>query len=167
MGWYIFLEAYGLYYSHTHTSKGYLVHGPYVQRHTCLDLWQCTNFKQLPLYITRCGQRTCFQFADPYGVYYSYIQSWTDTSKGYLVHRRYSHWYTSLENAHTASDWLGVCLTRRFPRADFHLGKPMVRTICTVNLGPISPSASWYMYLNSNNTLVYMYENAQSNRLAT
>ena len=85
-----FMEAYGLYYSYTqywtHSSKGYLVHGPCFPRYTCLDIRKCIKFKRLSHYLNRCVHRADFHFMEAYGLYYSYTQYWTHSSKGYLVH---------------------------------------------------------------------------------
>ena len=96
-----FMEAYGLYYSYTqywtHSSKGYLVHGPCFPRYTCLDIWKCTKFNWLSHYLIRCVHRADFHFMEAYGLYYSYTQYWTHSSKGYLVHGPYFPRYTCLD----------------------------------------------------------------------
>ena len=85
-----FMEAYCLYCSYTqywtHSSKGYLVHGPCFPRYTCLDIRKCLKFKRLSHYLIRCVHRADFHFMEAYGLYYSYNQYWTHSSKGYLVH---------------------------------------------------------------------------------
>ena len=84
------MDAYGLYYSYTqystHSSKGYLVHGPCFPRCTCLDIRKCTKFKRLSHYLIRCVQRADFHFMEAYRLYYSYNLYRTHSSKGYLVH---------------------------------------------------------------------------------
>ena len=96
-----FMEAYGLFYSctqyWTHSSKGYLVHGPCFPRYSCLDIWKCTKFKRLSHYLIRCVQRDDFHFMEAYGLYYSYTQYWTHSSKGYLVHGPCFPRYTCLD----------------------------------------------------------------------
>ena len=96
-----FMEAYVLYYSYTqywtHSSKGYLVHGPCFPRYTCLDIRKCTKFKRLSHYLIRCVHRADFHFMEAYGLYYSYTQYWTHSSKGYLVHGPCFPRYTSLD----------------------------------------------------------------------
>ena len=94
------MEAYGLYYSYeywTHSSKGYLVHGPCFPRYTCLDIRKCTKFKRLSHYLIRCVQRADFHFMEAFGLYYSYTQYWTHSSKGYLVHGPCFPRYTCLD----------------------------------------------------------------------
>ena len=63
-----FMEACGLYYSSTqywtHSSKGYLVHGPCFPRYTCL-IRKCTKFKRLSHYLIRCVQRADFHLWKP------------------------------------------------------------------------------------------------------
>ena len=55
-----FMEACGLLYSSTqywtHSSKGYLVHGPCFPRYTCLDIRKYTKFNRLSHYLIRCVQ---------------------------------------------------------------------------------------------------------------
>ena len=95
------MEAYGLYYLYsqfwTHSLKGYFVPGPYFPRYTCLDIRKCTKFNRLSHYITRCVQRSDLNFMEAYGLYYSYSQSCTHSSKGYLVHGPYFPRYTCLD----------------------------------------------------------------------
>ena len=80
------MEAHGPYYSHTqyltHSSKGYLVHEPCFPRYTCLDIRKWTKFKRLSHYLTHCVQRADFHFMKACGLYYSYTQYWTHSSKG-------------------------------------------------------------------------------------
>ena len=120
-----FMEAYGLYYSYTqywtHSSKGYLVHGPCFPRYTCLDIWKCTKFKWLSHYLIRCVHRADFHFMEAYGLYFSYTQYWTHSSKGYLVHGSCFPWYTCLDIWKcTKFKWLSHYLIRCVHRADFH-----------------------------------------------
>ena len=95
------MEAYGLYYSYTqywtHSSKGYLVHGPCFPRYTCLDTRKSTKFRRLSHYVIRCVQKADFHFMKAYGLYYSYIEHWTHNSKGYLVHGPCFPRYTCLD----------------------------------------------------------------------
>ena len=81
----------------THSSKGYLVHGPCFPRYTCLDIQKCTKFKRLSHYLIRCVHRADFHFMEAYGLYYSYTQYWTHSSKGYLVHGPCFPRYTCLD----------------------------------------------------------------------
>ena len=85
-----FMEAYGPYYSFTqywtHSSKGYLVHGPCFPRYTCLDIRKFTKLKRLSHYLIRYAQTADFHFIEVYGLYYLYTQYWIHSSKGYLVH---------------------------------------------------------------------------------
>ena len=119
------MEAYGLYYSYTqywtHSSKGYSVHGPCFPRYTCLDIRKCTKFKRLSHYLIRCVHRADFQFMEAYGLYYSYTQYWTHSSKGYLVHRPYFQRYPCIDirkctKFKRLSHYLICCVQR----ADFH-----------------------------------------------
>ena len=95
------MEAYGLYYSYsqywTYSLKGYLVHEPYVQRYTCLHIRNCTTIKRLWDPFNCCVQRADFHLIEALGLYYSYSQSWTHNSKGYLVHGTCFPWYTCLD----------------------------------------------------------------------
>ena len=90
-----FMEAYGLHYSFTqywtHSSKGYLVHGPCFPRYTCLDIRKGTKFKRLSHYLIPWVQKDVFHFVEACGLYYSSTQYWTHSSKGYLVHGHASH----------------------------------------------------------------------------
>ena len=83
-----FVEAFGLYYSYTKyrtdSSKGYLVHGPCFPRYTCLDIRKCIKFRRLSHYLIRCVQKADFHFMEAYGLYYSYTQYWTHSSKGLI-----------------------------------------------------------------------------------
>ena len=120
-----FMEAYGLFYSctqyWTHSSKGYLVHGPCFPRHTCIDIRKCTKFKRLSHYLIRCVHRADFHFMEAYGLYYSYTQSWTHSSKGYLVHGPCFPRYTCLHiQKCTKFKRLSHYLIRCVHRADFH-----------------------------------------------
>ena len=120
-----FMEAYGLYYSYTqywtHSSKGYLVHGPCFPRYTCLDIQKCTKFKRLSHYLIRCVHKADFHFMEAYGLYYSYTQYWTHSSKGYLVHGPCFPRYTCLDiRKCTKFKWLSHYLIRCVHRADFH-----------------------------------------------
>ena len=87
-----FMEAYGLYYLGIqywiHSSKGYLVHGPYFQQNTCIDMGNCTMFKRLSDSFNSCVQRAYFHLIEARGLYYSYSQSWTHSTKGtwYMDH---------------------------------------------------------------------------------
>ena len=124
-GWFPFMEAYGLYYSYTqywtHSSKGYLVHGPCFPRYTCLDIRKCTKFKRLSNYIIRCVHRADFHFMEAYGLYYSYTQYWTHSSKGYLVYGPCFPRYTCLDiRKCTKFKRLSHYLIRCVHRADFH-----------------------------------------------
>ena len=155
------MESYGLYYSYsqswTHRSKGYLVHGPYLQRCTCLDIRKCTKFKRLSDYLTRCAQWTDFSLMEAYDLYNIYNQSWTDGSEEYLVHGPYflSSYFTCLDiQKYTKFKQLSRYLICCVQRTDFHLGKPMVCAISTPNLGPIVQRATWYMDHTSHDTLV-------------
>ena len=119
------MEAYGLYYSYTqswtHSSKGYLVHGPCFPRYSCLDIWKCTKFKRLSHYLIRCVHRADFHFMEAYGLYYSYTQYWTHSSKGYLVHGPCFPRYTSLDIRKCIKfKWLSHYLICCVNRADFH-----------------------------------------------
>ena len=121
-----FMEAYGLYYSFTqywtHSSKGYLVHGPCFPRYTCLDKRKCTKFKRLSHYLIRCVHRADFHFMEAYGLYYSYTQYWTHSSKGYLIHGPCFPRYTCLDiRKCTKFKRLSHYLIRCVHRADFHL----------------------------------------------
>ena len=84
-----FVEAFGLYYSYTqywtHSSKGYLVHWPCFPRYTCLHIRKSTKFRRLLHYLIRCVQKADFHFMEAYGLYYSYTQYWTHSSKGYTT----------------------------------------------------------------------------------
>ena len=119
------MEAYGLHYSYTqywtHSSKGYLVHGPCFPRYTCLDIRKCTKFKRLSHYLIRCVHRADFHFMEAYGLYYSYTQYWTHSSKGYLVHGPCFPRYTCLDiRKYTKFKRLSHYLIRCVHRADFH-----------------------------------------------
>ena len=74
-----FMRAYGLYYLctqyWTHSSKGYLVHGPYFQRYTCLDIGNCAMFKRLSNPFNCCVQRADLHLIEAWGLYYWYSQS--------------------------------------------------------------------------------------------
>ena len=123
-----FMEACGLYYSYsqswTHSSKGYLVHGPYFPGYTCLYIRKCTKFKRLSHYLIRCVQRADFNFMEAYGLYYSYTQYWTHSSKGYLVHGPCVPRYTCLDiRKCTKFKRLSDYPTRCVQRADFHFMK--------------------------------------------
>ena len=153
------MEAYGLYYSYTHywthSSKGYLVHGPCFPRYTCLDIWKCTKFKRLSHYLTRCVHRADFHFMEAYGLYYSYTQYWTHSSKGYLVHGPCFPRYTCLDiRKCTTFKRLSHYLIRWVHRLISILWKPMVCTTRTPNIGPIASRATWYMDHASHDTLV-------------
>ena len=120
-----FIEAYGLYYSHTqfwtHSSKGNLVYGPYMQRCTCFDIRKCTKFKRLSDYLTHCVQRVDFHFMEDYGLYYSYSQSWIHSSKGYLGDGPHLQQCTCLDiRKCTEFKRLSYYLTRFVQRPDFH-----------------------------------------------
>ena len=115
------MEAYGLYYSYTqfwtHSSKGYLIHGPCFPWYTCLDIRKCTKFKRLSYYLIRCVQRADFHLMEAYFLYYSYTQFWTHSSKGYLVHGPYFQRYTCLDIGNCAmfkrfSDRFNCCVQR-------------------------------------------------------
>ena len=62
-----------------------------------LDKRKCTKFKRLSHYLIRCVHRADFHFVEAYGLYYSYTQYWTHSSKGYLVHGPYFPRYTYLD----------------------------------------------------------------------
>ena len=153
------MEAYGLYYSYTqywtHSSKGYMVHGPCFPRYTCLDKRKCTKFKRLSHYLIRCVLRADFHFMEAYGLYYSYTQYWTHSSKGYLVHGPCFPRYTCLDIWKcTKFKWLSHYLIRCVHSADSILWKPMVCTNRTSNIGPIAQRATWYMDHASHDTHV-------------
>ena len=130
------MEAYGPYYWYTqywtHSSKGYLVHGPCLPRYTCLDIRKCTKFKRLSHYLIRCVHRDDFHFMEAYGLYYSNTQYWTHTkfkrlshylirSKGYLVHGPCFPRHTCLDiRKYTKFKRLSHYLIRCVHRADFH-----------------------------------------------
>ena len=119
------MEAYGLYYSltqyWTHSSKGYLVHGPCFPRYTCLDIRNYTKFKRLSHYLIRCVHMADFHFMKTYGLYYSYTQYWTHSSKGYSVHGPCFPRYTCLDiRKCTKFKRLSHYLIRCVHRADFH-----------------------------------------------
>ena len=119
------MEAYGVFYSYTqywtHSSKGYLVHGPCFPRYTCLDIQKCTKFRRLSHYLIRCVHRADFHFMETYGLYYSYTQYWTHSSKGYLVHGPCFPRYTCLDiRKYTKFKRLSHYLIRCVHRADFH-----------------------------------------------
>ena len=153
------VEAFGLYYSYTQywtpSSKGYFVHGPCFPRYTCLDIRKCTKFRRLSHYLIRCVQRADFHLMKAYGLYYSYTQYWTHSSKGYLVHDPYFQRYTCLDIGNCTmfrrlSDPFDCCVQR----SDFHLFKPMVCTTRTTKIGPIAQRATWYMDHTYHDTLV-------------
>ena len=83
--------------SWTHSSKGYLVHGPCFPRYTCLDIRNRTKFKRLSHYLIHCIQKADFHFMKAYGLYYLYTQYWIHSSKGYLVHGPCFPRYTCLD----------------------------------------------------------------------
>ena len=144
------MEACGLYYSYTqywtHSSKGYLVHGPCCPRNTCLDIWKSTKFKRLSHYLIRCVHRADFHFMEAYGLYYSYTQYWTHSSKGYLVHGPCFPRYTCLDiRKCTKFKRLSYYLFRASTGLISILWKPMVCTTRTPNIGPIAQRATWYM----------------------
>ena len=119
------MEAYGLYYSYTqywtHSSKGYMLHRPCFPRYTCLDIRKSTKFRRLSHYLIRCVQRADFHFMEAYGLYYSYTQYWTHSSKGYLVHGPCFPRYTCLDiRKSTKFRRLSHYLIRCVQRADFH-----------------------------------------------
>ena len=147
----------------------YLVHGPCFPRYTCLDIWKCTKFKRLSHYLIRCVHRADFHFMEAYGLYYSYTQYWTHSSKGYLVHGPCFPRYTCLDiRKCTKFKRLSHYLIRCVHRADFHfmeayglyylytLGTMHFRAIAsrTPNIGPIAQRATWYMDHASHDTLV-------------
>ena len=120
-----FMEAYGLYYWYTqywtHSSKGYLVHGPCFPRYTCPDIRKCSKFKRLSHYLIRCVHMADFHFMEAYGLYYSYTQYWTHSSEGYLVHGPCFPRYTCLDiRNYTKFKRLSYYLIRCVHRADFH-----------------------------------------------
>ena len=121
-----FMEAYGLHFLYTrywtHSSKCYLVHGPYFSRYTYLNKLKCTKFKRLSHYLIRCAKRADFHFIKAYDLCYLYIQDWTQSSKGYLVHGPYFQRYTCLNIGNCTmfkrlSDPFNCCVHR----ADLHL----------------------------------------------
>ena len=121
-----FVEAYCLYYPYTqfwtHSSKIYLVHGPYFQRYTCPDIGNCTMFKRLSDPFHCCVQRADFHFMKALGLYYSYSQSWTQSSKGYVVHGPCFPRYTCQDTRKcTKFNRLSHYLIRCVQKADFHL----------------------------------------------
>ena len=121
------MKAYGMYYTYTqywtHSSKGYLVHGPCFPRYMRLDyIRKCTEFKRLSHYLIRCVQKSDIHFMKAYGMYYSYTQYGIHSSKGYLVHGPYFQRFTclALRNCimfNRLSDPFDCCVHR----ADFHL----------------------------------------------
>ena len=120
-----FMEAYGLYYSYTqywtHCTKGYLVHWPYFPRYTYLDIRKCTKFMRSSHYLIRCVHRADFHFMEAYGLYYSYTQYWTHSSKGYLVLGPCFQRYTCL-HIRNSTKWrrLSHYLIHWVQMADFH-----------------------------------------------
>ena len=90
-------------------------------RYTCLDIWKCTKFKWLSHYLIRCVQSADFHFMKAYGLYYSYTQYWTHSSKGYLVHGPCFPRYTCLDiRKCTMFKRLSHYLIRCVHRADSH-----------------------------------------------
>ena len=119
------MEAWGLYFLYsqywTHSSKGYLVHGPCFNRYICLDILKYIKFKRLSHYLIRCVQRADFHFMDAYGLYYWHTQYWTHSPKGYLVHGPCFPRYTYLNvGKFTNFNRLLHYLIRCIHRADFH-----------------------------------------------
>ena len=119
------MGAYGLSYSYiqswTHSSKGYLVYGPYFPRYSWLYIRKCTKFNRLLDYLTHCVQRADLSFMENYDPYYSYSQSWTHCSQGYLVHGPYCPRYTCLDKGNCTmykrlSEHMNCC----FQRAGIH-----------------------------------------------
>ena len=107
-----------------HSSKGYLVHGPYLQRFTCLDIRKCTKFKRLSDYLTCCVQRDDFHFMEACGQYYSYSQSQMHSSKVYAVDGPYLQRCTCLDiRKCTELKQLSHYLSRCVQRADVHFMK--------------------------------------------
>ena len=122
------METYVLYYActqyWTHSSKGYLVHGPCFPRYTCLDIRKCNKFKRLSHYLICCVQRADFHFMEAYDLNYLCTQYWTHSWKVYLVHGSYFQRYTCLDIGNCAlfkrlSDPFNCCVQR----ADFYLTK--------------------------------------------
>ena len=123
-----FMEACGLYYlyttSKTHSSNGYLVYGPYFPRYTWLDMGKCTMFKRLSEYLNHCVHRADCHLMETYGIYCSYSQSWTHSSKGYLVHGSYFLRRICLNTRNcTMFRRLSEYQNRCVQRTDFHLKK--------------------------------------------
>ena len=153
------MQAERLYYSYSqswiHSLKGYLIHGPYLQGSTCLDIWKCTDFKRLSHYLTRCVQRADIHLMENYGLYYSYSSSWIHGSKSYLFHGPYLQRCTwqVCENALRSSDYQTTSPTASRGLISI-LWKPMVCTNHTSNIGPIAQRANWYMGHTSHDTLV-------------
>ena len=162
------MEAYGLYYSYTqywtHSSKGYLVHGPCFPRYTCLDIQKCTKFKRLLHYLIRCVHRADVHFMEAYGLYYSYTHYWTHSSKDYFVHGPCFPRYTCLDiRKCTKFKRLSHYLIRCVHRADFHFMEAYGLYYSYLPIiGPIAQRATWYMDHAFHDTLVELYENALS-----
>ena len=156
---YHFMEAHGLYYLGiqywTHSSKGNLVHGPYFQRSTGLDLGNCAFFKRLSDPFNYCVQRAALHLIEASGLYYSYSQSWTHRSKGYLVHGPCFSRYTCLDiRICTKFKRLSHYLIRCVQKADFLLMEAYCLYYLYTQFGPIAQRATWYMDHVSHDTLV-------------
>ena len=120
-----FIEAYCLCHSYTQiwndSSWGYLVHGPYAPRYTCLHIRKWTKLNRLSDCLTHCIQRSDLNFMEIYGLYYSYTQYWTHSSKGYLVHGTCFPRCICLDiRKCTKFKRLSHYLIRCVQRADFH-----------------------------------------------
>ena len=104
--------------------RGYLVHGPYFPRYTCLHIRKWTKLNRLSDYLTHCIQRADFNFMETYGLYYSYSQSWTHSPKGFLVHGPYflRRICLNIRNC-TMFKRLSEYQNRCVQSADFHLMK--------------------------------------------
>ena len=126
-----FVEAFGLYYSYTqywtHSSKGYLVHGPIY--HDTLVIRKSTKFRRLSqpngLYYSYAASTGLISILwkpmEAYGLYYSYTQYWTHSSKGYLVYGPCFPRYMRLGIPKcTKCKRLSHYLIRCVQRADFH-----------------------------------------------
>ena len=183
------MEAYGLYYSYTqywtHSSKGYLVHGPCFPRYTCLDIRKSTKFRRLSHYLIRCDPGQGYLVHGPfYGSLcsgctsrglisivwkpWSVLQYWTHSSKGYMVHGPCFPRYTCLDiRKSTKFRRLSRYLMRRCVQstADFHFMEAYglyysytqgYWTTRTPNIGPIAQRTTWYMDHVSHSSKGYM-----------
>ena len=92
-GWLSFYGSRGCINSYnkssTHNSWGYLVHGPYCYPCTCWNIRNYTKFMRSTEYLTHSVAMADCHFIKAYGLYYSYIQFCTHSSKCYLIHGPY------------------------------------------------------------------------------